>query len=139
MIYVERFGMSYDYVDISEIVGKVALSVERDEELNAGYDSNDGLRFKFDDETEYALVHLQDCCEHVYIESVVGDLSDLVGTPILKAEFISSENETTEYSDSTTWTFIKFATVKGYVDVRFVGSSNGYYGETPSFVRLTND
>ena len=76
----------------------------------------------------FTFYHEQDCCEKVYIESVVGDLQDLVGTPILKAEEVTSR-ESGSWDSSYTYTFYKFATIKGYVDVRWVGESNGYYSE----------
>lgn len=61
-----------------------------------------------------------DC--HIWVESVVGDINDLLYTPLLMAEESSSV-------DGVTWTFYKFATIKGYVDIRFCGESNGYYCE----------
>jgi hypothetical protein len=64
----------------------------------------------------------------------------LIGTPILMAE--EAEGETPndyqfEYEpDSYTWTFYKLATVRGYVTLRWLGQSNGYYSESVDFERV---
>jgi len=102
---------------ISEMVGKVFTSVVR---------VDDEIHF-LNDEVKYRFFHCQDCCEKVNIESIVGDLKDLENTPILGAE-ISSNEDGSDF-ESYTWTFYKFRTIKGYVDVRWYGESNGYYSE----------
>jgi hypothetical protein len=110
--------------DIKDMVGKVFTSVTTD-----GYDT---MTFKNDVES-FKFYHSQDCCESVSIETIVGDLSDLVGTPLLMAEEVSNDAlqaESEDSYDSCTWTFYKFATIHGYVDVRWFGSSNGYYSES---------
>lgn len=72
----------------------------------------------------------------------MGDLNDLVGSPILMAEESTNRKEhPPDFKhpnglDSFTWTFYRFATVKGYVNVRWLGESNGYYSESVSFRKV---
>lgn len=94
---------------------------------------NEGIRFERDDGAVFWLVHVQDCCENVYIKDVCGNLFDLVGEPILMAVESRRTAESDECSESGTWTFYKFATTKGYVDITFLGESSGYYSEIVSF------
>ncbi len=77
----------------------------------------------------HLFFHEQDCCENVHLEDITGDLTDLVGYPILQAELVTEKTEDGEWGDSSTWSFYKFATIKGSVTVRWLGSSNGYYSE----------
>jgi hypothetical protein len=111
---------------IEDMIGKVFTSVK----------NVDDESLVFENDTErYVFFHKQDCCETVCIEDIVGDLSDLEGVPLLRAEestnlFDIIKNIEKEFSESGTWTFYKFATIKGYVDVRWLGESNGYYSES---------
>jgi hypothetical protein len=111
---------------ISDMVGVTFTAV---------HNNGDELVFVCDD-GEFTFCHYQDCCESVAIEDVIGDLNDLVGHPLLLAEEVSGDTPADykfEYQpDSFTWTFYKFATIKGYVDVRWLGMSNGYYSESVS-------
>ena len=114
------------YAKIEDMVGKVFTKVAT---------SDDMLIFENDVEC-YTFFHSQDCCEYVRIEDIVGDLSDLEGEPLVTASeetnlFDLLKNIDKEIKDdSHTWTFYKFATRKGYVDVRWLGESNGYYSES---------
>lgn len=121
-------------VDFSELVGKTFNSV-------VVADNNSRVEFYTRDGDIYALFHDQDCCEHVYVESVIGDLSDLVGVPILVAEEATSNETPAGYVHdykpvSQTWTFYKLRTIKGSVDIRWFGESNGYYSESVTFDEL---
>lgn len=116
--------------ELKDLIGQTMASVENANDEELVFTTVDGKKFK--------LHHDQDCCESVSIESVVGDLADLVGEPLLVAEESTSgehpEGYTAKkYEESFTWTFYKFATRKGYVDVRWLGESNGYYSESVSF------
>lgn len=126
------FYGTYEDANVGVLVGLTLVSAEA---------TDDSITFVAANGDTYVMFHQQDCCEDVSIESMAGDISDLVGTPITMAEEVSS-NDTppndpsdAEYG-SYTWTFYKFATVKGYVDVRWYGVSNGYYSESVDFVKL---
>lgn len=95
------------------------------------YDVYDNERLIFENkQNRYVFGHIQECCETVLIEEVIGDLSDLEDLPLLVARHDSNVNDAPERnSESYTWTFYSFATFKGYVTVRFLGESNGYYSE----------
>jgi hypothetical protein len=48
---------------------------------------------------------------------------------LVEAEEVSDYEGENTGDESFTWTFYKFATRKGFVTVRWYGSSNGYYSE----------
>lgn len=100
--------------------------------------NGESIVFKTADGREFRMYHGQDCCESVYIQDIVGDLQDLVGAPLVVAEAPSSEDskQLGEYDESFTWTFYKLATRKGYVDIRWYGTSNGYYSESVDLVEV---
>lgn len=135
--------------ELNELLGKKLSKIEN---------LDDELIFYCENGDKYKLYHSQDCCERVIIDDINGDLNDLIGSPILLAEEVSNEdfersfNESFKLEDgkedydwnyinengdckpeSWTWTFYKFATINGYVDVRWFGESNGYYSESVYF------
>jgi len=124
----------YKTVEFSELVGKTLVSV-------SGEVGGEDITFTTDDGQVYRLSHYQDCCESVSVEDICGDIQDLVGSPILLAEEATSDEnpegmEPPKYQDSFTWNFYKLATIKGYVDIRWYGESNGYYSESVSFDKV---
>lgn len=111
---------------ISQIVGKTPTSI-------TVKDYSEELHFVFSDGTSCKFYHQRDCCETVRIEDISGDLEDLIGVPLLVAE---ERSETGEYKACESWTatFYTFRSIKGTVDVRWLGESNGYYSESVDFL-----
>ena len=120
----------YKYLSVEVLKGKTLISVKVD---------IDKILFACSDGSEYKMYHNQDCCESVSIEDIDGDLQELIGSPILMAEEISSSEPymgKPKYPDSFTWTFYRIATVKEFVTIRWLGESNGYYSESVDFVMI---
>lgn len=118
------------YATIADLLGKVFTDVVVNND-------DQSIDFKLADGSSYMMYHRQDCCESVYIEDICGDIKDLVGTEILLAEestsdrkLIGLKNVTNPGDESATWTFYRFRTIKGSVDIRWCGTSNGYYSES---------
>lgn len=119
-----------DRCDISAILGQTLVSITG---LESG---NDEVVFELADGRQFGMYHDQDCCEGVSINDVEGDYLDLIGSQLTTAEEVDSSDFPAppgEYVDSYTWTFYRMATAKGFVVIRWLGESNGYYSESVSF------
>ena len=98
---------------IPSLINTIPIHIEQtDSELTFYLHNGELVRF----------YHPQDCCESVYIEDISGNLSSLLFKPLLQAD----EN----YFHKSDYTFYTFANSSSVVDVRWCGSSNGYYSES---------
>jgi hypothetical protein len=126
--------------DISVLIGKTIAKIDKEYAYGGRIVS---LIFHCDDGSRYKMHHdEQQGSEEIILEDISGDLEDLVGTPMLTAEVRTNESSDQEYDADGdwhyTWTFYTFATKKGYVGLRWVGKSNGYYSEEVYFSDITN-
>lgn len=104
---------------IGETITKIEGAKEGSEEIRFTLENGDILR----------MYHEQDCCEDVRVEDIGGNIEDLIGKPILLAEEVTNEGDL-EWGDTCTWTWYHFATIKGYVTIRWFGESDGWYSES---------
>ena len=124
-------GSTPENVQFSDLLGKTLTDCYHVK----GYD--DEIHFVTSD-AHYVQYHFQDCCECVKVEDINGNLSDLIGSPITQAEESKNAGESDGWGSST-WTFYRIATTRGYVVIRWLGESNGYYSESVDFKVLENE
>lgn len=113
-------------------VSIVGVTFTRIEGMENGSDT---ITFTASDGRTFSMFHSQNCCEHVRLTEVIGDVDDLIDAPIVSYECVENSNgdPAPEYPDSWTWTFYKFQSTKGHVTLRWLGESNGYYSERVDF------
>lgn len=89
-------------------------------------DHEEFIIFVLGDNGVVMMNHGQNCCETVHIEDIVSDLNNLLDKPLVRAEVKSTGNIDIAGGDEE-WTFYTLATINGYVDIKWYGTSNGYY------------
>lgn len=104
----------HNSMDISELNGQTITKILKDDITIVMYCKSGRI---------FSLMHKQSCCENVWIDDVIGELSDLISLPLVMAE------ESSDLKNWPRWTFYRLATERGYVTIRFAGTSNGYYSE----------
>jgi hypothetical protein len=116
-------------MSVNEYESMIGLVMDRVD----GTIGDDTMVFHASNGKAFTFWHEQDCCESVSLDDIIGDLSDLEGSPILYAEAVDNMDEPPCDCESYTWTFYRFGTAKGSVTVRWFGTSNGYYSEGVNF------
>ncbi len=103
----------------------------------------DNVLFKTECGRQFEMSHSQDCCESVTVDSVIGDIGNIIGSPILSALEEISHNKPEDYEagdysseGSETWSKFTIKTVKGEVQIMWFGTSNGYYSESVDFYEI---
>lgn len=116
--------MRRERIEVGTLVGKHLTKTVR---------SEDSLVFYCSDGSVYEMLHDQDCCESVYLEDFCGDIDDLCDADIHEFRVDTSDNVDHRDDDECQWTFYNIRTSKGYVTLRWYGSSNGYYSVDVDF------
>lgn len=120
--------MRRERIEVGTLVGKHLTKTVRNE---------DSLVFYCSDGSVYEMLHDQDCCESVYLEDFCGDIDDLCDADIHEFRVDTSDNVDHKDDDECQWTFYNIRTSKGYVTLRWYGSSNGYYSVDVDFYMIT--
>lgn len=101
------------------------------------------VEFTLDKGKRYHLYHSQDCCEVVSVQSVIGEVTSVLGEVLEATKEVFSDRDPEgyvsldHYRDSYTWSIFKLKTnYGGKLEIRFLGESNGYYSESVDWAKL---
>ena len=116
---------------VKDLIGKTIIEIN-------GMEADSGeIIFTCSDGSKYSMHHEQDCCESVYLEDINGNIDNILNSEVLR--FDEKEEDNPNASESGTYTFYTIATIKGYLDLRWNGESNGYYSESVDFTKIEKE
>lgn len=117
----------------SDLIGKTITNIEGifEDSRNIYIETDNGC---------YEMYHMQDCCEHVAVAKVFGDLHSVLYTPIIFAscEVVDKPeyaNDVEPY-DHHTFTEYTIITKTGVLKILWLGESNGWYDESVYFTQI---
>ena len=129
--------MNYDFYDskirdkeaMLDIKGAIIIKIE-------GLEKDSSQIVISTDKGVYIMSHDQDCCESVDVDDIIGELKE--GATIYGFNCTTNIDAPSKHEsdESYTWTFYTIATSKGYCDIKWYGSSNGYYSERVDFFKV---
>ena len=124
---------------VSHLLNRTPLYIEHLSNSPCG----ECINFYLDNGHVISMYHSQDCCEDVHIDDISGTLDSLLFKRLLQADEKTSTKADEPFKDTSeddyyddesyTWTFYTLANVSSVVDIRWYGSSNGYYSESIDF------
>lgn len=104
-------------------------SCELDMKYTLSDASSDVMLFEEEDGVLHLFFNELICCEVIVLYDVQGDVPNLLGNPLLKAEVlpyaqIIEEVDIVEWGSDCAWSVFTFETVKGSVSFRWFGQSH---------------
>ena len=111
--------MNDECTQISELLGFTLSAVEYNQDLPyITFTRTDGVQVK--------MYHKQECCEHVWIEEIHGDLQALIGYPLTTAEVYTRDGGESEDGDDRMFTFYRIGNERHLTTIRWCGESHHY-------------
>ena len=119
--------------NLNDLIGKTVkvISIDNDELDITVTDGEKDYR--------YGIRHFQDCCESVSLDSVDGNIHNMIGKKITDAYSMISDLPYEEYSGSGTRSVYRIVAEDDYLWLEWRGRSNGYYGEGVTFFQYDDD
>ena len=78
--------MKYIKANLSDLIGKTLTKIDIS-------GNKETMTFHTRGGKEYRFYHNQDCCESVTMDNICGNIEDLIGSPILRAEKSTNTEE----------------------------------------------
>ena len=99
------------YIDSIKEIGIIGKTIVKIEGL---YHFSEKVTFIFSDGDKLVMQH-PGTYSNVEVDDICGDIEDLLNSPLLRAEEVKHLNLPAKesYQSNYTWTFYKFATIKG--------------------------